>query len=70
MRAVLTQAGSTLTASMLRDIENNARTEAEHVIGDLLCRTPENSDASLSLLRISYAHLKAYEARRAREGAL
>jgi 2-dehydropantoate 2-reductase len=70
MRAMLTQAGSTFTASMLRDIENNARTEAEHVIGDLLCRMPENSDASLSLLRISYAHLKAYEARRAREGAL
>jgi 2-dehydropantoate 2-reductase len=70
MRAMLTQAGSTFTASMLRDIENNARTEAEHVIGDLLCRAPESSDASLSLLRISYAHLKAYEARRAREGAI
>lgn len=70
MRAMFTQAGSTITASMLRDIENNARTEAEHVIGDLLCRAPEDSDASLSLLRISYAHLKAYEARRAREGAL
>jgi 2-dehydropantoate 2-reductase len=52
---------------MLRDIENNAQTEAEHVIGDLLRRMPDDSDASLSLLRISYAHLKAYEARRARE---
>jgi len=70
MRATLTQAGSTFTASMLRDIENNARTEAEHVIGDLLCRAPENSDASLSLLRICYAHLKAYEVRRTREGAV
>jgi 2-dehydropantoate 2-reductase len=70
MRTMLTQAGSTFTASMLRDIENNARTEADHVIGDLLCRTPESNDASLSLLRISYAHLKAYEARRAREEAL
>jgi 2-dehydropantoate 2-reductase len=70
MRTTLTQAGSTVTASMLRDIEHNARTEAEHVIGDLLCRTPADSDASLSLLRISYAHMKAYEARRAREAAL
>jgi 2-dehydropantoate 2-reductase len=69
MRVTLTQAGSTFTASMLRDIENNARTEAEHVIGDLLRRAPETSDASLLLLRICYAHLKAYEARRAREAA-
>ena len=67
MQATLTQAGSTFTASMLRDIENNVQTEAEHVIGDLLRRMPDDSDASLSLLRISYAHLKAYEARRARE---
>jgi 2-dehydropantoate 2-reductase len=69
IRAMFTQAGSTITASMLRDIENNARTEAEHVFGDLLCRTPDSSDASLSLLQISYAHLRAYEARRAREAA-
>jgi 2-dehydropantoate 2-reductase len=67
MQATLTQAGSTFTASMLRDIENNAQTEAEHVIGDLLRRMPDDGDASLSLFRISYAHLKAYEARRARE---
>jgi 2-dehydropantoate 2-reductase len=36
--AVLTDASSTLTASMLRDLERGARTEAEHIIGDLLSR--------------------------------
>ena len=59
-RQILTAAGSPLTASMLRDIENNAPIEADHVIGDLLRR-------DLPLLSIVYAHLKAYEARRLRK---
>ncbi|MGC2696515.1 MAG: 2-dehydropantoate 2-reductase [Candidatus Angelobacter sp.] len=67
-RSMLTQAGSTLTASMLRDIERLAPIEADHVIGDLLRRAGEGS-VSTPLLRIAYAHLKAYEARRARESA-
>jgi 2-dehydropantoate 2-reductase len=37
-RAMLTQTGSPLTASMLRDVENDAGTEADHIIGDLLER--------------------------------
>ncbi len=37
-RAQLTAAGSTFTASMLRDIENGGRIEADHVIGDLIDR--------------------------------
>ena len=37
-RKMLTAAGSTLTASMLRDIERNAPIEADHIIGDLLRR--------------------------------
>jgi len=60
--------GSTIMASMLRDIERGAPTEADHVIGDLISRAaaplPETA-----LLRIAYTHLKAYEARRAREHA-
>jgi 2-dehydropantoate 2-reductase len=63
-RAVLTAAGSLLTASMLRDIEHDAPIEADHIIGDLLRRGEEGASP---LLRIVYAHLKAYEARRERE---
>jgi 2-dehydropantoate 2-reductase len=66
-RAVFTTAGSGLTASMLRDIERGAPIEADHIVGDLLGRGDEN--ASL-LLRVAYAHLRAYEARRARQMAL
>jgi 2-dehydropantoate 2-reductase len=66
-RAALTAAGSPLTASMLRDIEGGMPTEADHILGDLLRRAPNPDDQSL--LRIAYAHVKAYEARRTR-GAL
>lgn len=68
MRATLLQQGSTLTASMLRDVERNGPTEADHIIGDLLARHPEAvaSGSASSLLRLAYCHLKAYEARRAR----
>lgn len=69
-RAQLTAAGSTFTASMLRDIEIGGRIEADHVIGDLLARgrrlVPE---AAFPVLAQVYAALKAYEARRARETA-
>jgi 2-dehydropantoate 2-reductase len=68
MRATLLQHGSTLTASMLRDVERNGPTEADHIIGDLLARRPKavGSDSAASLLRLAHSHLKAYEARRAR----
>lgn len=68
-RAMLTAPGSGLTASMYRDIERNAPIEADHVIGDLLSRGERQGKAS-PLLRVAYAHLKTYEARRAREAAL
>jgi 2-dehydropantoate 2-reductase len=63
---MLTARGSTLTASMMKDIERGARTEADHIIGDLLGRS-ESAARAPSLLRIVYAHLRAYEARRVRE---
>jgi len=66
-RTVFATAGSRLTASMLRDIERGAPTEADHIVGDLLRRGDESAR---SLLRIAYAHLKAYGSRRAREMAL
>ena len=64
-RAMFTTPGSSLTASILRDVQRNARTEADHILGDLLERggEPPNSHA---LLRIAYAHLLAYESCRAR----
>jgi 2-dehydropantoate 2-reductase len=60
---------SKVTASMLGDVERGSRTEADHVLGDLLRRRGEIAGPDRSLLRIAYAVLKAYEARRARETA-
>jgi 2-dehydropantoate 2-reductase len=65
-RAMFTAAGSLMTASMLRDIERGARIEADHIVGDLL-RRGGKSVGQMSLLRVAYAHLKAYEVRRQRE---
>jgi 2-dehydropantoate 2-reductase len=67
-RQMLTTPGSALTASMLRDIERGAPIEADHILGDLLCRGGANKDAG-SLLEIAFRHVKAYEARRARNQA-
>jgi 2-dehydropantoate 2-reductase len=66
--AALTAARSPLTASMLREVENNAPVEADHILGDLLRRRGSdtaNRDEP-SLLATAYTHLKAYETRRAR----
>jgi 2-dehydropantoate 2-reductase len=64
-RDMLTAAGATLTASMLRDMERNAPIEADHIIGDLLRRRKEGrSPGTISLLSVAYTHVKAYEARR------
>jgi 2-dehydropantoate 2-reductase len=63
---MFTARGSPLTASMLRDIEVGKRAEGDHILGDLLRRAAKPDDRSL--LRIAYAHLKAYEARRERGG--
>lgn len=66
MRGMLAQAGLDFTASMLRDIERGNRIEADHIVGDLIARgTPEGT----RLLRIAFVHLKAYEARKARESS-
>ncbi len=65
-RTMIATPGSTFAASMLRDIEKGAPIEADHIIGDLLHRGAGTS-RNCPLLRIAYAHLKAYEARRTRE---
>ncbi len=69
-QGILFAEGSLLTASMLRDIEGQSRIEADHIVGDLIARGgDEQQQGSLSLLRIAYSHLKAYEARLARQAA-
>ncbi len=65
--AVLTAPGSDFTASMLRDIEQGGRIEADHIVGDLLGRAPKTLRSPL--LATAYSHLRAYEARRKRESA-
>jgi 2-dehydropantoate 2-reductase len=64
-RGLLTAAGSPLTASMLRDIENRNPIEADHILGDLIGRGDRTGSLARegSLLRLAYTHLKAYEAR-------
>jgi 2-dehydropantoate 2-reductase len=64
---VLTAPNSAFTASMLRDIEQRSRIEADHIVGDLLRRAPQAVPSPL--LITAYAHLRAYEARRKRESS-
>lgn len=63
-RGILTAEGSAFTASMLRDIENGARIEADHIVGNLIARAKDT--AACPLLGQAYTHLKAYERRRER----
>jgi 2-dehydropantoate 2-reductase len=67
-RGMLTAAGSALTASMLRDIENHNRVEADHILGDLIrCGERTGSLArDASLLKLAYMNLRAYEGREER----
>lgn len=64
-RGMLTEKGSALSASMMRDLEQGGPIEADHVVGDLLARS-DASMSELTMLRTAYAHLKAYEVRRSR----
>lgn len=64
-KGILAEHGSTLTASMYRDIANDARIEADHIVGDLI-RRGDAKGAKTTLLQLAYLHLKAYEARRQR----
>lgn len=64
-RQSLTETGSTLTASMLRDIQRGGPIEADHIVGDMIERAGRQR-ASIPLLHIAYAHLRAYEATRLR----
>ncbi len=63
--ALLTAEGSPLIASMLRDVEHGGRTEADHILGDMLRRSRAVANPQ-SLLAIANIHLKAYEIRQTR----
>jgi 2-dehydropantoate 2-reductase len=66
-RQSLTQKGSLFAASMLHDLEKGAMVEADHVVGDMIARGRKNGVATPNL-RLAYAHLQVYLARRARGG--
>lgn len=62
-RKQLTERGSTLAASMLRDIERGGPTEADHILGDMVRRAGE-AKVDAPLLRLAYSHLQTYDLRR------
>ena len=62
-RPFLTQHGSDFTASMLRDLENGGRIEADHLQGDMV-RRGTALGVPTDLLKVAYCHLQAYELRR------
>ncbi len=67
VRGYLTQKGSKFAASMLHDLEKGNQVEADHIVGDMIARAKKAGIATPNL-RIAYAHLQTYLARRARGG--
>ena len=63
-RALFSDVGSGYTASMLRDVERGGPVEADHVVGYMLAKARAHG-LDDTLHAIAYAHLKAYEERRA-----
>ena len=54
---------SSAAPSMLFDIENGRPTEAEHIVGDLVCRA-DRLGVEVPILRAALCNLQIYEARR------
>jgi 2-dehydropantoate 2-reductase len=67
IRGFLTVKGSRFTASMLHDLEKGAMVEADHIVGDMIARA-KKAGISTPNLRLAYAHLQVYLARRPRAG--
>ena len=61
---ILIDPASTITASMLRDVERQGPVEADHIVGFMLEKARAHGIDDM-LHRISYTDLKAYELRRA-----
>ena len=62
-RELLTEAGSPLAASMLRDVEAGNAVEVDHILGDLLSRA-EAAGVKAPLLQAARCQLGIYEAQR------
>ncbi|MEN5427023.1 2-dehydropantoate 2-reductase [Stenotrophomonas pennii] len=62
--AALTQPGSALKASMLRDLEAGQQVEADHIVGDMLARA-RGFGQDAPLLAQGFDSLQAYQAQRA-----
>jgi 2-dehydropantoate 2-reductase len=61
-RAMLTMKGSSLAASMFRDLSRAAPIEADHIVGDLLARG-RKAGVATPLLSAAYTHLSVYQNR-------
>ena len=68
IRSFLTVKGSKFTASMLHDLEKGGMVEADHIVGDMIARAKKAGIATPNL-RLAYAHLQVYLAKRARKAA-
>ena len=62
-RGILFDGNSTVTASMLRDLETGNPTEADHILGDMISRANRHG-IKTPYLQTAYAHLRIYENRR------
>jgi 2-dehydropantoate 2-reductase len=62
--SVLNSSDSTLTASMLRDLEAGNDVEADHIVGYMLKKAREHG-LDDSIINVAYTHLKAYQNRHA-----
>ena len=65
LQTMLTTKGSKAVASILGDMEKGGAAEGKQIVGDMLGRARKHGIAAPNL-RYAYAHLQAYEARRAR----
>ncbi len=63
-RGLLTRAGSTVTASMLRDLESGQDVEAAQIVGDMVARA-RAADLRTPHLEAAWIHLQCYRSRRA-----
>lgn len=62
---VLTQAGSPIAASMLRDLESGRRTEHDHILGALAARG-RAAGLAMDLVHLAHTHLAVQAAHRPR----
>jgi 2-dehydropantoate 2-reductase len=65
-RKMFSDRQSTMTASMLRDLEGGGRTEGVHIVGDMLARA-RAAGIDPGPLRAAWCHLQVAEHRKQRE---